>query len=110
MTRRVSSRVAARSLVLVLIGLPAWSQNPDPEICAQPNYTTGLFTCNGTDCLPEGLGAHPVLNRLKNRDVLPIEFYPTPFSIKDIVDSYPSHSPSHVRDHCTALIAPDPGR
>ncbi len=62
MTRRVSSRVAARSLVLVLIGLPAWSQNPDPEICAQPNYTTGLFTCNGTDCPPEGLGAHPVLN------------------------------------------------
>ncbi len=110
MTRRVSSRVAARSLVLVLIGLPAWSQNPDPEICAQPNYTTGLFTCNGTDCPPEGLGAHPVLNRLKNRDVLPIEFDPTPFSIKDMVDWHRSKTPPYVWEHSAELIAPDRGR
>lgn len=76
MTRRASSRSAAA--FFVLMGLPAWSQSPDPEICAQPDYTTGLFTCNGTDCPPEGLGAHLILNRLKNRDVLPIEFDPMP--------------------------------
>ena len=108
MTRKASSRSVAPWL-LVLLGLPAWSQNPDPEICAQPSYTTGLFTCNGTDCPPEGLGAHPILNRLKNRDVLPIEFDPTPFSIKDMVDWHRSTTPPYVWEHSAELIAPDRG-
>src|SRR5262249_27337598 len=65
---------------------PALALAQDPEICALPDYTTGVFTCDGVDCLPEGTGTRPVLNRLKNRDVLPPDLEIVPFSTKDMVD------------------------
>ena len=89
------------------IASSAWAQNPDPEYCALPDYTTGLFTCNGVDCPPEGVGPHPILNRLKNRDVLPSELKPMPFLAKDMVDWHRSEVPPYVWEHRSELIEPD---
>ncbi len=104
MNRTTVSRAVA---FFIFAPLLAWSQNPDPEICALPDYTTGLFTCNGIDCPPEGAGARPILNRLKNRDVLPPEIEVPPFSIKDMVDWHRAEVAPYVWEHRTELIGPD---
>jgi hypothetical protein len=92
---------------LIFTPLLAWSQNPDPQVCAQPDYTTGLFTCNGIDCPPEGAGARPILNRLKNRDILPVELQPLPFNVKDMVDWHRGEVLPYVWEHRSQLIGPD---
>jgi len=104
MNRKTVSRAVAFFFFAPLL---AWSQNPDPEVCALPDYTTGLFSCNGIDCPPEGAGARPILNRLKNRDVLPPELEVAPFSIKDMVDWHRAEVAPYVWEHRSELIAPD---
>ena len=104
MSQQTVSRAAA---LFIFAPLLAWSQNPDPGVCAQPDYTTGLFTCNGIDCPPEGAGARPILNRLKNRDILPVELEPLPVSVKDMVDWHRGEVLPYVWEHRSQLIGPD---
>jgi len=101
--------VAGRLGACALIFAPALAgaQNPDPEACALPDYTTGVFTCADVDCLPEGTGSRPLLNRLKNRDVLPPDLDVVLFSIKDIVDWHRSDAPPYVWEHRFELLVPD---
>jgi hypothetical protein len=79
-------------IALLLAAWPIAAQNP-PDVCALPDYTTGDFdqtdsTCQCI-CPPEGTpGSDELLNRLKNRDILPdmdIEV----ITLRDMLDFVP---------------------
>ena len=71
-----------------LMAVSVAAQSP-PDVCAPPEYTTGDFFQDGVPCPPQGLSGDFILNRLKNRDLLPDSLKPEVLTIGDLLAYVP---------------------